>query len=77
VVSTTDAESAITVGENVHVMADARVDGGDLDRSLVFPGATVEDCALRNSLVDSEATVRDLDLSGALIGAHTQIENER
>jgi len=66
-----------TVGENVHVMADARVDGGDLDRSLVFPGATVEDCALRNSLVDSEATVRDLDLSGALIGAHTQIENER
>jgi glucose-1-phosphate thymidylyltransferase len=66
-----------TIGENVHVMADARVDGGDLNRSLVFPGATVEDCALRDSIVDSEATVRDLDLSGALIGAHTQIENDR
>jgi glucose-1-phosphate thymidylyltransferase len=66
-----------TIGENVHVMADASVDGGDLDRSLVFPGATVEDCGLRDSIVDSEATVRDLALSGALIGAHTQVENER
>jgi glucose-1-phosphate thymidylyltransferase len=66
-----------SIGENVHVMADARVDGGDLDRSLVFPGATVEDCGLRDSIVDSEATVRDLALSGALIGAHTQVENER
>jgi len=64
-----------TLGENVHVMADATVRGGDLDRSLVFPGATVENCTLRSSIVDSEATLSDLDLSGALIGAHSQIEN--
>ncbi|MFC7132044.1 MULTISPECIES: NDP-sugar synthase [Salinibaculum] len=63
------------IGENVHVMADATVRHADLDRSLVFPGATVVDSTVRDSIVDSEATVRDLDLSGALIGSHSRIEN--
>jgi glucose-1-phosphate thymidylyltransferase len=63
------------LGENVHVMDGATVRGADLDRSLVFPGATVTDCMLRDSIVDSEAAVHDLDLSGALIGAHTRIDN--
>ncbi|MFB6080622.1 MAG: sugar phosphate nucleotidyltransferase [Haloferacaceae archaeon] len=71
------AESAAvegsTLGENVHVMADATITDSALDRSVVFPGATVVDCDLRSSLVDRETHLRGLDLNGALIGAHTRI----
>ncbi|MEF8786822.1 MAG: NDP-sugar synthase [Haloarculaceae archaeon] len=63
------------IGENVHIMADATVHSADLDRSLVFPGATVADSTVRDSIIDSEATVHDLDLSGALIGSHSRISN--
>jgi glucose-1-phosphate thymidylyltransferase len=76
VVADSATVDATDLGENVHVMDGACVRGADLDRSLVFPGATVTDCTLRNSIVDSEAVVRDLDLSGALIGAHTRIDND-
>jgi len=61
------------IGENVHVMRDARVVDSALSRSVVFPGATVEDSELRDSIVDREATLRDLDLSGALVGAHSEL----
>jgi len=64
------------IGENVHVMADATVTDADLDRSLVFPGATVANSTVRDSIIDNEATIRDLDLSGALIGSHSHIANE-
>ncbi len=63
------------IGENVHIMADATVHSADLDRSLVFPGATVADSMVRDSIIDSEATIHDLDLSGALIGSHSCISN--
>ncbi|MFT4921921.1 MAG: glucose-1-phosphate thymidylyltransferase [Haloarculaceae archaeon] len=61
------------LGEDVHVMADATVRDADLDRSLVFPGATVEHAAVRDSLIDSEALVRDIDLTSALVGSHSQV----
>jgi len=61
------------IGDNVHVMAGATVVDSTLDRSIVFPGATVERGHLRDSIVDREATVRDIDLSGALVGAHSQL----
>ena len=64
-----------TVGENVHIMADATVHEADIDGSLVFPGATVADSTIRDSIIDSEATIHDLDLSGALIGSHSRISN--
>jgi len=54
-------------------MADATVRGTSLERSLVFPGATVEDADLRDSLIDREAVVRNLALSGALVGAHSRL----
>ncbi len=73
------AESATVentdVGENVHVMADATVREATLDRSLVFPGATVVDSTVQDSIVDSEAVVRALDLSDALVGAYSRIDN--
>jgi glucose-1-phosphate thymidylyltransferase len=61
------------IGDNVHVMEGATVVDSTLDRSIVFPGSTVERGHLRDSIVDREATVRDIDLSGALVGAHSQL----
>ena len=72
--SATVEDSAL--GANVHVMAGATVSDADLERSVVFPDATVVDGTLRDTLVDSEADVRGLDLSGALVGSHTQIHQE-
>ncbi|MEF8908262.1 MAG: NDP-sugar synthase [Haloarculaceae archaeon] len=65
-----------TVGANVHVTEGATVRDATLERSVVFPGATVTDGAVRDSLVDSEADIRGLDLSGALVGSYTQIHQE-
>jgi glucose-1-phosphate thymidylyltransferase len=62
-----------TLGENVHVMADATVSDSTVEDSLVFPNATVEEADLRDSIVDREAVVRDLALSGALVGEHSQL----
>ncbi len=64
-----------TLGENVHVMAGARVEDSHLDRSLVFPDAAVKDCDLRGTIIDEDTRVENLDLNEALIGAHTQIAN--
>ena len=61
------------IGDNVHVMEGATVVDSTLDRSIVFPGSTVEHSHLRDSIIDREATVRDIDLSGALVGAHSQL----
>ncbi len=62
-----------TIGENVHVMGGARVTDSTLERSLVFPGTTIEDSDLRDSIVDRETLVCGLSLSGALVGAHSQL----
>jgi len=73
------AESATventTIGENVHVLEDAEIVNSSLDRSVVFPNATIQDSDVRESIIDRETHVEDLDLSGALIGAHTTITN--
>jgi glucose-1-phosphate thymidylyltransferase len=61
------------IGTGVHVMEGASVVDSTLDRSIVFPGATVDRCELRDSIVDREATLREIDLSGALVGAHSQL----
>jgi len=61
------------IGSNVHVMDGATVVDSRLERSIVFPDATVNRCELRDSIVDREATVRGIDLSGALVGAHSQL----
>ncbi|QDX39689.1 sugar phosphate nucleotidyltransferase [Salarchaeum sp. JOR-1] len=64
-----------TLGENVHVMADANVVNSSLDNSLVFPDATVVDCDVRDSIIDEQTHVENIDFAGALIGAHTTISN--
>jgi glucose-1-phosphate thymidylyltransferase len=73
------AESATiedsSLGENVHVMADAVVHRSTLDRAVVFPESTIRDCEIRSSIIDENTTLTNLNLAGAQIGAHTQIAN--
>ena len=61
------------VGDVVHVMDGAEVTDSTLERSVVFPNATVTNCRIRNSVIDEESTLENLDLSGALIGGYTSI----
>jgi glucose-1-phosphate thymidylyltransferase len=61
------------IGDNVHVMSGATVVDSTLDRSIVFPEATVDRCGLCDSIVDREATLCGVDLSGALVGAHSRL----
>jgi len=61
------------LGTNVHVMGDATVTGSTLERTVVFPGATIRDSRLRNSIVDRDAVLAGLDTTEALVGAHTKL----
>jgi len=63
------------LGENVHVMADADVTGSSIDRAVVFPEATLYECAVRDSIIDEDTRLEHIDFSGALVGAHTHITN--
>ncbi|MFP8952935.1 sugar phosphate nucleotidyltransferase [Natrialbaceae archaeon A-arb3/5] len=64
-----------TIGENVHVMADATLEDANLDHAIIFPEATVHNGDIRRSIIDEGTRLEDLDLAGALIGAHTTITN--
>jgi len=61
------------LGDNVSVMGNATVTGSTLERTVVFPGATVTDSRLRDSIVDREAVLQGLDTADALVGAHTRL----
>jgi glucose-1-phosphate thymidylyltransferase len=60
---------------NVHVMAGAEVADSTLERTVVFPDATIRDADVRGSIIDEETRVEDLDLADALIGAHSTMTN--
>ncbi|MFB6114550.1 MAG: sugar phosphate nucleotidyltransferase [Halodesulfurarchaeum sp.] len=64
-----------TLGENVHVMSGAAIRDSHLDRSIVFPDATIRHCDVRDSIIDEATKLEYIDFSGALIGAHTTITN--
>jgi len=62
-----------TLGETVHVMDGATVTDSSLERTVVFPDATIENCGIRNSIVDDHAHVANVDFADALIGAYTRM----
>ncbi|MFC3957330.1 sugar phosphate nucleotidyltransferase [Halovivax cerinus] len=66
-----------TIGENVHVMADAEIVGTHLERSVVFPNVTLQNADIRGSIIDEDTLLEDVNLATALIGAHTHISNDR
>ncbi|ACV11231.1 Nucleotidyl transferase [Halorhabdus utahensis DSM 12940] len=61
------------LGENVHVMDGATVVDSKLERSVVFPDATLDRCRIVSSLIDQETELEDVNLSNAQIGAHTSL----
>jgi len=63
------------IGENIHVMSDATLEGTSLEHTVIFPNATVRNGDIRRSIIDQGTHLEDLDLAGALIGAHTTITN--
>jgi glucose-1-phosphate thymidylyltransferase len=64
-----------TIGENVHVMANAEILDSTLDRSIVFEDAIVQDCEIHETIIDEGTHIENVDLAGALLGAHTQLTN--
>jgi glucose-1-phosphate thymidylyltransferase len=64
-----------TLRENVHVMAGAEVVDSTLERTVVFPNATIRDADVRGSIIDEETRIENLDLADALIGAHSTMTN--
>jgi glucose-1-phosphate thymidylyltransferase len=62
------------IGENVQVMAGARLEGVIVDRSVIFPNVTVRNCELRRTIIDEGTEIEEINLSGALLGAHTKID---
>ena len=61
------------LGSGVQVMSGAVVRHSTVERSVVFPEATIEDCAVEDSIVDEHALVEGLALENALVGAHTKL----
>ena len=74
IAETADVERS-TIGDNVHVMADAEIVDSTLDHSIVFEDAVVRDCEIHDTIIDEGTTIENVDLAGALLGAHTQLTN--
>ncbi len=66
-----------TLGENVHVMAKARIEDSHVTNAVIFPEATIRNCTVRNSIIDEQTCIENIDFSGALIGAHTEISSSK
>ncbi len=75
IADTASVESA-TIGSNVHVMSEATLVDADVERAVIFPGATLESTTVRGSIVDEGATLGDVALVDAMVGAYTQIPTD-
>ena len=64
-----------TLRGNVHVMAGAEIVDSTLERTVVFPNATIRDADVRGSIIDEDTRIEQLDLADALIGAHSTMTN--
>jgi glucose-1-phosphate thymidylyltransferase len=64
------------LGENVHVMAGAHIENSTVDRSVIFPDATVVDADLDDSILDEKTHVEGLELTGSLVGPHSKLKSD-
>lgn len=64
------------LGENVHVMSGATIEGSTIDRSVIFDNVTITDTELERSIVDESCVIKGMQLRDALIGAHSEISHE-
>ncbi|WP_123538519.1 sugar phosphate nucleotidyltransferase [Halosimplex salinum] len=59
--------------ENVHVMRGATVTDSTLERTVVFPDATLSSCETQSAIVDEGTELHSVTLSNAQIGANTSL----
>ncbi|MFW6436230.1 MAG: sugar phosphate nucleotidyltransferase [Halococcoides sp.] len=64
------------LGPDVHVMAGATVEDSKLERTIVFPDATLRSCQIFSSIIDEKTTLEEVTLSNAQIGAYTSLIQE-
>ncbi|AWB27106.1 sugar phosphate nucleotidyltransferase [Halococcoides cellulosivorans] len=64
------------LGANVHVMEGATVTDSTLERSVVFPNATLRSCQIFSSIIDQNTQLEEVTLSNAQIGAYTSLVQE-
>lgn len=64
------------LGPNTYAMAGASFHDADVENSIVFPDARIDDCTVRDSIVDRETDLVNIDVSNALVGAHTELNGE-
>ncbi|MFW5956227.1 MAG: sugar phosphate nucleotidyltransferase [Halorhabdus sp.] len=62
-----------TLGENVHIMEGATVVDSTIERTVVFPDATLRNSQIFSSIIDEGTELTDVNLSNAQIGAHTSL----
>jgi len=64
------------LGENVHVMSGATIEGSSVNRSVIFEDVSITDTELERSIVDESCEIKGMHLCDALIGAHSEISHE-
>ncbi|MEY7850766.1 sugar phosphate nucleotidyltransferase [Natrarchaeobius sp. A-rgal3] len=63
-----------SIGPNVHIMADARVEDSFVRDCIIFPETSITDCELERTIVDTNAQVDGKSLSSTMIGPRTVLD---
>ncbi len=64
------------IGENVHVMREAEVVDATLERTVVFPDATVADATVSDSVLDEASVVEGVSIDESVVSSFTKLRNE-
>ncbi|GAB3673203.1 hypothetical protein GCM10028856_27540 [Halopiger thermotolerans] len=71
------AESATVrdseIGGGVQILDDATVIDAELERAVVFPGATIRDTTIRDAIVGRDSYVEAVDLRSTMIGRQREL----
>jgi len=65
------------IGDNVHIMAGAKVTNSMVENSVIFEDVHLDSCQITSSIIDQETVLEDVSLSHAQIGAYTSLTQER
>ncbi|WP_265110773.1 hypothetical protein [Halosolutus halophilus] len=61
------------IGDDVYVMTGATLVDAEVERSVVFPDATLKGTTVRRSIIDAGSYLEGVARSSALIGPTTRI----
>ncbi len=57
-------------------MREAEVVDATLERTVIFPDATVADATVSDSVLDEASVVEGVDVDESVVGSFTQLRNE-